>query len=133
MRIILGVMTIILAAASVGTAQYGQMMGGMPPPRTQSVPKETLTGYLVDKSCALRATSLTAVGPTHSTQCLLKAHEPALGVVANGRWIPFDEKGSKKAVELLTKSAPAKGTKVVVTGRMKESAFAVSKIEYLKL
>ena len=133
MRIILGVLTIILAAAPVGTAQYSQMMGGMPPPRTRSEPKETLRGYLVDKACASRAASVAAVGPTHAVTCLTASKDARLGVVSNGKWVPFDEKGSRKAVELLKKESADGSARVTVTGRMKGDVFAVSSIEYLKM
>ena len=122
----------ILATAPVGAAQYGQMMGGMPPPSSRAVPKETLRGYLVDKTCALHATSLAAVGPAHSAQCSIASYDAGLGVVADGKWIPFDEKGSKKAVEFLKKAGSEKNARITVTGRMKGNVFAVSSIEYLR-
>lgn len=132
MRVILGVLSIILATAPVGAAQYGQMMGGIPPPRSQSVPKETLKGYLVDKACAQHATSLAAVGPAHSVQCSIAAHDAGLGVIADGKWVAFDEKGSKKAVEFLKKATAGKNARVTVTGRLKGNVFAVSSIENVK-
>ena len=132
MRIILGVLAIILLTAPVGTAQYGQMMGGLPAGKTRSDSKETLTGFLLDKPCAQRGTALSSLGASQSTECLLRAEKAGLGVVSKGKWVPFDEKGSKKAVELLKSVRSSNGVIVSVEGRMKGDVFAVSSIKHIQ-
>src|SRR5262245_46105717 len=97
------VCAILIATSTVGLAQqkntqYNDRMksgatdvGGM-----SSVPKITLKGYLVDKNCAYHAAHMSEIGPTHTTSCAL-AGASSLGVIQNGVFYPFDEKGSKKA------------------------------------
>ena len=132
MRIILGVLAIILLTAPVGTAQYGQMMGGLPSGRSKSDSKETLTGFLLDRPCASHATMLSSAGASQSPECLLRGQKAGLGVVSRGKWIPFDEKGSKKAVDLLKSLTATKGVIVSVEGRMKGDVFAVSNIKRIE-
>ena len=130
---IAAVLAIMLAATTAGFAQYKDMMGSRSTVQpSSSVPKVTLKGYLVDKACATHATSLKAFGPAHTTECTLRSMAGGLGVVSDGVWFPFDEKGSKKAAELLKKTEVHTGLMVAVTGNWQGSSFAVSSIKELK-
>ena len=132
MRTILGVLAIVLVTAPVGTAQYGQMMGGLPSAGRRAESKETLTGFILDRSCASRATMLSSTGAAHASECLLSRRDAELGVVTRGKWVPFDEKGSKKAAELIKKMTARKGVIVSAEGRTKGDVFAVSNVKLIE-
>lgn len=133
MKRIAAVLAILAATVSIAPAQVRDMMRPNPgASSSNSVPKITVKGYLVDRTCAYRASSLDGFGAAHTTQCTLSSAAGGVGVVQNGVFYPFDEKGAKKAIELLKKTTMTKGVMVVVTGNMGNHAFAVSSLKELK-
>jgi hypothetical protein len=126
-------LAILAATVTLGHAQIRDMMRTAPDARPSgSVPKTTLKGFLVDKTCAYRDGSVAGFGPAHTTKCTLGSAAGGIGVVQNGVFYPFDEKGAKKALELLKKTKMTKGVMVTVTGNMEARAFAVSSLKELK-
>lgn len=128
------VLAFLVATGSTGFAQYGDLTAGRPTASGNpsfDIPKITIKGYLVDKTCAYRASDLDGFGPKHTTECSLAATSP-LGVVQHGVFYPFDAKGTKKALELLKKTKLAQGAMVQATGNMVGSEFAVSSLKELK-
>jgi hypothetical protein len=133
MKRIATVLTFLVATGSTGFAQYQDLATGRESAgnAAYSIPKITIRGYLVDKTCAYRESDLDGFGAKHSTACSLAASSP-LGLVQHGVFYPFDEKGTKKALELLKKSKLSQGVMVQATGNMGDSAFAVSSLKELK-
>src|SRR5437016_5166432 len=116
MRKLFLLIAVVCVTTTVATAQYGDLMrsGDLRPPSTEQ-PEVTLTGYLVDKTCALtHKSALDAMAVSHTTPCALEHMMGGLGIVSDGLWVPFDEKGSKKAADLLKKSRTDRGVKVQV-------------------
>jgi hypothetical protein len=124
---------VLVATVTVGSAQYKDMMKTTPSESgSRSASKITIKGYLVDKNCAYHAADMAAIGATHTTSCALGTEGATLGVIQNGVFYPFDEKGTKKAVELLRKSKLTRGVMVQASGNMEGSAFVVAKLQELK-
>lgn len=93
----------------------------------------TLKGYLIDERCALaRLSKIEQTALAHPTECLMKSGEGGLGMVYKGQWVPFDEKGSKKAADMLKKADAARGLMVSATGSVKRDRFVVSRIKEIK-
>ena len=134
MKRIIATVVMLVACAPVALGQYKDMMGMGGVSRTSSsVPKITLKGYLVDKTCVkTHPTGLEAFAHTHSTACTVKFMNGGIGVVSDDTWFPFDEKGAKKAADLLKDAKATKGLMVAVTGNMKGGVFAVSSIKEIK-
>ena len=90
----------------------------------------TLTGYIVDKACSGRFKTDDAAG-NHTRGCALMPNCAAsgYGVFADGKYYEFDAKGTELAKAMLEASKKTKGLKATVTGTVKDSKFAVEKIE----
>jgi hypothetical protein len=124
----------LVACAPVALGQYKEMMGtGGASRASSSVPKITLKGYLVDKTCAkTHPTGLDAFAHSHMTACTVKFMNGGVGLVSDDTYFPFDEKGAKKAADLLKDTNATKGLMVAVTGSMKDGVFAVSSMKEIK-
>jgi hypothetical protein len=85
----------------------------------------TLEGYIVDKHCSAQDMA------NHGKGCVLSANciKSGLGVYADGKFTPFDEKSSAQAKAALEKSKKDKGAKFKVTGKVVDGKFAADKIE----
>ncbi len=122
---------ILAAFASAGHAQYKDILGRGPAGSSNAdIRMITIRGYLVDKKCAYHAIDMQAIGPTHTTKCALESGD--LGVIQRGVFYPFDEKGTKKAGELLKKTKLTQGVMVQVSGNMQDDAFVVSSLKEIK-
>jgi hypothetical protein len=96
--------------------------------------KSTLKGYIVDKMCASgHADELSTMAPGHTKTCALSEAclKSGLGIVSEGKWYGFDEKGSAKAASLLKKAKAEKGAMWEVTGVMTGDQLVVSSIKEL--
>jgi len=122
---------LVVATGTAGLAQYKDIIGRSPSGSgSYDVPRITVKGYLVDKACAYHASNMDGIGKTHLRDCALTSG--VLGVIQHGVFYPFDEKGNKKAIELLKKSKLTQGIMVQATGNMDTNAFVVSSIKELK-
>lgn len=124
-------LAVLMMSTSVGHAQYKDVFSHAPNGSAKfDAPRITVKGYLVDKVCAYRSNDLEKLGPTHTTDCALKAE--VLGVVQRGVFYPFDDKGTKRAMDLLKKSKVTVGVMVQVTGNMEGNAFTVATLKEIK-
>jgi len=91
----------------------------------QESKSSTVEGFIVDKHCSA------ADMATHGKGCVLSAAciKSGLGVYADGKFIAFDEAGSKQAKAALEKSKQDKGAKFKVTGKVTGDHMTVEKIE----
>jgi hypothetical protein len=108
MKRLMIVAVVVLALASLGVA--GE--------------KATLSGYLVDKMCGAKPER----AANHSKSCTEKCAGSGLGVVADGKFVSFDEKGNQLGADLLKNSKQTKGVKVTVEGTQDGETLKVSKI-----
>ena len=74
--------------------------------------KVTVTGYLIDRSCGAKPER----AATHSRACTEKCAGSGLGVVADGKFSAFDERGNQLGADLLKSAKQSKGVRVVVEG-----------------
>jgi hypothetical protein len=128
-------MVMLLAVTAVSAQLVGpaSQHGGTYGRETYREPQVVIVGYLIDSKCATsHLTALSAIAMDHQTECALKQLNGGLGFVAEGQWFAFDEKGSKKAGEVLKKSKTSKGLMVSVTGTMHGDRFAFTKIKEIK-
>ena len=123
-RIVLGfVMAFVLAAS----------------PFVMAHEKVKLTGHLSDVMCAtghLKGSpeGLTKFATEHTKECGLMADciKSGYGVVADGKWYPFDEKGNTLAKEVFEKTSKNDHIKVVVDGMTHDGTVLVQSITEVK-
>ncbi len=94
----------------------------------------TLTGNIVDKSCAtgrMKGENPQGSIDAHTKKCTLMENclKSGLGVYAEGKYTEFDEKGAGLAKTALEASAKNNGAKFKVTGKIADGKMAVTKIE----
>jgi hypothetical protein len=113
------VMTFVLAASSLVLAHE----------------KVKLTGYLGDVMCTsghLKESpeELTKVTAEHEKSCGLMdaCVKSGYGIVADGKWYPFDDKGNKLAKGIFEKSAKSDHIKVTVEGMKHDGKILVERI-----
>jgi hypothetical protein len=97
----------------------------------------TLTGNIVDKSCAtgrMKKDDPQAAIDAHTKKCSLMENclKSGLGVYADGKYVEFDENGTGLAKAALEGSEKANGAKFKVMGKMVDGKLAVTKIEEIK-
>ena len=103
----------------------------------QKTDQVTLTGNIVDKSCAtgrMKSDNPQASIDGHTKKCSLMENclKSGLGVYADGKYIEFDENGTGLAKTALESSEKANGAKFKVMGKMVDGKLAVTKIEEIK-
>ena len=101
---------------------------------------KVVTGYLVDKMCA---SGMVKKGPAeamlkaskHTRDCALEPDcaKAGYGVVSDGKFIKFDEKGDVTAKDYLTKSKQKDHIMVEVTGTMEGDTLAVNSLKESKM
>ncbi len=97
--------------------------------------KVKLTGYAVDVMCASghakdKPEDAMKFAAEHEKSCgLMEACvESGYGIFADGKWYPFDAKGSEIARALFEKSAKKDHIKVTVEGMKHDSKILVEKL-----
>jgi hypothetical protein len=103
-------------------------------------PKSSIMkGYLMDKMCgsplsAKSPVDAMAKASKHTRECALEEGCAAsgYGLIMNGKWIPFDEAGSKKAAEYLNKTKAVNHLYVSVSGKFADDKISVLSIKELK-
>jgi hypothetical protein len=84
-----------------------------------------VTGYIVDKHCSAADMATHGKSCVTSPDCL----KSGLGVYADGKFTPFDEKSAAQAKAALEKSKKDKGAKFNITGKVINGKFAADTIE----
>jgi hypothetical protein len=122
---------IAIFACSSGTA-LSQESKDKPMPHS-------MKGYLVDHMCA---TNMVKKGPEeamlkaakHTRSCALDetCMESGYGIMSQGKWYKFDDKGNKEALALLQKTKSKNDIMVEVTGLHKGDTFDVKTIKQVK-
>jgi hypothetical protein len=85
---------------------------------------ESWSGTVVDVMC--RNNDLAG----HTRECALKCSKSGYGIVlADGKFIKFDERGNVKALNALKATNKEKDLKAKVTGTMKDGVIQVESIE----
>ncbi len=90
---------------------------------------KTMTGYLMDTTCAKKHAGEKGFAETHDKDCLQMCAEGGFGVLTgDGKFVKFDGQGNKKVAQLLKDTQRDTGWKISVTGVMKGSMLAVESI-----
>lgn len=85
---------------------------------------ETWSGTVVDVACKNNDLA------RHTKECALKCAKSGYGIVlADGKFIKFDEGGNVKTLNALKATSKEKDLKVKVTGTMKSDVIEVESIE----
>jgi|SRR6476660_1354095 len=92
--------------------------------------KVTLTGILVDQMCGAEVKDA-AKAAEHTKQCSLMDHcaSSGFGIFADGKYVKFDEEGSKMAKALVEKSKKDKGFTVVAEGTLKGETLSLTNLK----
>ena len=108
-------LTAVMALSLVVMAQGGK----------EAAKATSWTGSIVDKHCS--AVDMA----THGKKCVLSEDcmKSGLGLYADGKFTPFDEKSSAQAKAALEKSKKDKGAKFKVTGTVTDGKITATKIE----
>jgi hypothetical protein len=100
---------------------------------------KVISGILVDKHCASgmakkAPAEAMASAEKHTRACAMEADCAAAGygVMTDGKWIPFDDKGNEKAADFLKHTKKASNLKVDVNGTMNGDVLAVNSITEAK-
>jgi len=97
--------------------------------------KTTLTGHIIDKACATgkdaKAKDPQAAAAEEPKSCALMESclKSGLGVYAEGKYYPFDQKGTALGKAALEKTKKEKGATFKVTGTVSGTKLAVESIE----
>ncbi|MDX2268487.1 MAG: hypothetical protein NW208_10310 [Bryobacter sp.] len=87
---------------------------------------ESWTGTIVDTSCKSKDLA------SHTKSCVMGCAKSGLGIVlADGKFVKFDETGNTKALEALKASTKEKDLKAKVTGKVEGEVLKVDSIEML--
>jgi hypothetical protein len=100
---------------------------------------KVVTGYLVDKMCASSMAKKApaeamAAAAKHTRNCAMEKDCAAAGygVMSDGKWIKFDDKGNEKAADYLKHTKAKSHLMVEVNGSMNGDVLAVSSIKEAK-
>jgi hypothetical protein len=85
---------------------------------------ETWSGTVVDVMCKKNDLA------SHTRDCAISCAKSGYGIVlADGRFVKFDERGNVRALAALKASSKEKDLKAKVTGTLKEDVIQVDSIE----
>lgn len=87
--------------------------------------EKTVNGYLIDKMCGAKPER----AASHTKSCAEKCAGSGFGVVSEGKFLAFDEKGNQLASDLLKNSKQAKGIKVTVEGEQDGDTLKVTSLK----
>ena len=105
----------------------------------ESTKSNIMKGYLIDKMCGNPMSEKSpeeamAKASKHTKACAMAEGCAAsgYGLLMNGKWVPFDEAGSKKAAEYLNKSKAVNHLYVAVSGKITDDKISVISIKESK-
>lgn len=88
------------------------------------LPAESWTGTIVDVMCKGRDLA------NHTRKCNIDCAKGGYGLVlADGRFVKFNERGNAKALTLLKSSAKEKDIKAKVSGKLSDEVIQVESID----
>ena len=90
---------------------------------------ETKTGLLADGHCGPGMAGDATKASGHKVTCALSCKDNGFGIIADGKFYPFDEEGNKQALALLEATEKGSDLKVRVEGDFEEDLIKVSAIE----
>ncbi len=90
---------------------------------------EEKTGILADGHCGPGMAEDAAKAAGHKVTCVLSCKDNGFGIIADGKFYPFDEAGNKQALALLEATEKASALKVRVEGDFEEDLIKVSSME----
>ncbi len=90
---------------------------------------EAKTGILADGHCGPGMVGDEAKASDHKVTCALSCKDNGFGIIADGKFYPFDEAGNKQALALLEATDKASALKVKVEGDFEEDLIKVSSME----
>ena len=128
MKSLIAVVAVLVGLALVGT----------PADASAKAKVSTLKGYLVDASCATKLVKKDypmekAAGHTRECALMEACAASGYGVVTGGKFVKFDDKGSRTAKDLLEKSTRKDHMYVEVSGEQKSGMLTVSSIKEAEL
>lgn len=86
---------------------------------------KNVNGVLIDKACGAKPER----AANHSKSCTEKCAGSGLGVVAEGKFLAFDEKGNQLGADLLKSTKQTKGVKVTVEGEQDGDTLKVKSLK----
>jgi hypothetical protein len=94
----------------------------------------TMKGYVVDQMCAkgiAKKENVMEKAAAHSRKCALEegCTESGYGLFSDGKYYPFDEKGSAKAKELIEGSKREKELMFEASGSVEGNVFTVKSLK----
>ncbi len=105
---------------------------------TKKAKETVLQGYVVDQMCAksmAKKSNPMNRAAKHTKECALEEACAASGYglfYGDGKWVKFDEKGDKLALEMFEKSKKGNDFKAEVTGEMKGDVLVVASLKESK-
>ena len=90
---------------------------------------EAKTGILADGHCGPGVAGDAAKAAGHKVTCALSCKDNGFGLIADGKFYPFDEAGNQQALALLEATEKGSDLKVKVEGHFEEDLIKVSSIE----
>lgn len=127
------VLVIVLCAVGLSYAQGDAVMVPMKAASTGEG-QVTMHGYLVDAMCAKgmmkHPETTMKKAAAHTKDCALEEEcaSSGYGLISDGKWVKFDEKGDKEAKAWIESTKLAKGLMVEVSGKMSGDLFALASI-----
>lgn len=90
---------------------------------------EARTGILVDARCGADLEKDASKVTSHPVTCAIENHRSGYGIIADGKFLRFDDHGNKQARLLLRATQKESNIKVRVGGHFEGDLIKVSEIE----
>jgi len=97
----------------------------------QLAKRVTFKGPLMEKMCYdMHKDDIDSFSKDHTKECLVSCgSSDGFGIVAEGKYVPFDAEGNKKAKALLEKTTKDKNIVVEVEGALKDGVLKVTSLK----
>jgi hypothetical protein len=90
---------------------------------------EEKTGILVDAKCGANLAKEASKAESHPVSCALENEESGYGIIADGKFLRFDDYGNRQARLLLKATQKGANLKVRVGGHFEGDLIKVSEME----
>jgi hypothetical protein len=90
---------------------------------------ESKTGILVDARCGSNLAKDASEAAAHPVSCAIDSAESGYGIIADGRFLRFDDHGNRQATLLLKATPKESNLKVRVGGHFEGDLIKVSELE----
>lgn len=135
MKQLIGVAVMALCVAALSYAQGGDVVIAPMKAAVVGDGQMSMHGYLVDAMCAKgmmkNPAAVMKKAAAHTKECALHEHcaSSGYGIMSEGKWFKFDEKGDKEAKAFIENTKMEKALMVEVTGEMSGEVFALASIQ----